>query len=68
MKYTWLVQVGKGKGSYKNKYDFKNDLGSPSGRPVFYYSCLNTHSGHKKRLVRINNETGERKVIYRDIT
>jgi len=68
LKYTWLVEVGKDKGSYKNRYQFKNDLGTPSGRPALYYFGLNIHSGFKKRLVRVTNSTGERKIVYREIS
>lgn len=43
----FLVQVGKGsKGSYKTSYRFVGDL----SRAVFHYSCINIHSGYKKRI------------------
>jgi hypothetical protein len=44
---TWEVQVGKGSGSYTTKYSFEND----EARALLYYASLNTHSGHKKRLL-----------------
>lgn len=49
----WLVQVGKGRGSYTTRYAL---TGGPiyNSRAMLYYSSLNTHSGHKKRLVNPN--------------
>ena len=43
----WEVQVGKGSSSYTTKYSFEND----EARALLYYVSLNTHSGHKKRLL-----------------
>lgn len=43
---AWRVQVGKGKGHYRDRY-----LLNSQGAAERYYDCLNTHSGHKKRLV-----------------
>lgn len=49
--HIWLVQVGKGKGSYQTRYVFKStDL--HDSRAWLYYTSINTHSGGKKRLVR----------------
>lgn len=42
----FLVEVGKGSGSYKTKYRFKGDL----AQAVFYYKCINIGNGYKKRL------------------
>lgn len=50
---SWLVQVGYGKGSYRTKYSFRSD--QPS-RAMLHYASLNTHSGHKKRLVNPNGQ------------
>lgn len=67
-RYLWQIEVGKGKSSYKPRYEFNNDQPTPSGRPVLYYVGLLTHSGYKKRLVRTDRVRGTRKIIYRDIT
>lgn len=45
----WRVQVGKDKSAYKDRYTF---VAQESNRAIFYFNSLNTHSGHKKRLVR----------------
>lgn len=42
----FLVQIGKGKSSYQTRYKFTGDLQSA----VFYFNCINVHSGYKKRL------------------
>lgn len=42
----FLVQVGKGKGSYKTRYKFTGNL----AQAVFYYRSLNIGNGYKKRL------------------
>ena len=42
----FLVQVGKGKGSYKTRYKFTGNL----EQAVFYYRSLNIGNGYKKRL------------------
>jgi hypothetical protein len=42
----FLVQVGKGKGSYKTQYKFTGNL----AQAVFYYRSLNIGNGYKKRL------------------
>ena len=52
---SWLVQVGKGKGSYRTRYTLDS-----RGQAEFYYSCLNTHSGHKKRLISPDGKTVQR--------
>jgi hypothetical protein len=56
----WRVQVGKGRSSYRDKYTFASDQ---PVRAYMHYECLNTHSGHKKRLV---NPDG--KVVLRQLT
>ena len=43
----FLVQVGKGKGSYKTRYRFVGNL----GQAVMYYRGVNVSNGYKKRLV-----------------
>jgi hypothetical protein len=43
----FLVQVGKGKGSYKTRYRF---VGSFVGA-VTYYNAINIGNGYKKRLL-----------------
>lgn len=47
----WRVQVGKGKSAYTDRYTFDGGKIVPS-RAILYYNSLNTHSGHKKRLIR----------------
>lgn len=55
----YLIQVGKDKGAYKNRY-----IVSSWEQAFRYYSGLNIHSGYKKRLIR--NPGG--KVIARYIS
>lgn len=43
---VFQVQVGKGKGSYKDKYTFTGDI----RKAAFYYECINIGNGYKKRL------------------
>jgi hypothetical protein len=43
----FLVQVGKGKGSYRTKYTIKGNL----TQAVFYYVGINLGPGWKKRLL-----------------
>jgi hypothetical protein len=43
-----FVQVGKGKGSYKNRYSFS---AQDFGKAVFYYNGINIGKGYKKRLI-----------------
>ena len=42
-----LVQVGRGKSSYKTRYAFRGEL----SKAAFYYGCLNVGRGYKKRLL-----------------
>jgi hypothetical protein len=42
----FLVQVGKGRGSYSTRYRFTGDL----AQAVFYYRGINVGNGFKKRL------------------
>ena len=42
----FLVQIGKGKGSYKTRWSFKGNL----AQAVMYYNGLNVGYGYKKRL------------------
>ena len=42
----FLVQVGKGKGSYKTRYRFIGNI----GQAVMYYRGINIGNGYKKRL------------------
>jgi hypothetical protein len=58
----WLVQVGKGRGSYTTRYTFTGNK-IHNSRALLYYSSLNTHSGGKKRLI---NPDG--KIVARVIT
>lgn len=44
----FIVQVGKGRGKYKNVATFKGERGL--GQAILTYKGLNVHSGHKKRL------------------
>jgi hypothetical protein len=43
----FLVQLGKGKGSYKTKWHFKGSL----SQAVSYYNAINIGNGYKKRLL-----------------
>ena len=43
----FLVQLGKGKGSYQTKWHFKGSL----SQAVSYYNGLNIGNGYKKRLL-----------------
>lgn len=43
----FLVQVGKGRGSYSTRYRFTGDL----AQAVFYYRGINVGNGYKKRLI-----------------
>jgi hypothetical protein len=43
----FLVQLGKGKGSYKTKWSFKGKL----SQAVSYYNGINVGLGYKKRLL-----------------
>ena len=44
---NFIVQDGKGKGSYKTRYSFKGNL----SQAVFYYNCINIRAPYKKRLL-----------------
>lgn len=44
---TFSIQVGKGKGSYKDKYVFVGKL----NQALFYYQCINIGNGYKKRFL-----------------
>lgn len=43
---TWEVQVGQGRGSYQLRYSLVSEQ-----QAIRWFNGLNTHSGHKKRLV-----------------
>lgn len=43
----FMVQVGRGKGSYRTRYLIKGDL----PKAVMYYTCINIGRGYKKRLL-----------------
>jgi hypothetical protein len=58
MSEKWRVQIGKGKGSYSDKYVFDSLITAR-----IWYSGINTHSGYKKRLIDPNG-----KVVHRNIT
>ena len=46
--YTeFLVQVGRGSGSYKTRYRFEGDL----AQACLYYRGINIGNGYKKRLL-----------------
>lgn len=47
----FLIQVGKGKGSYKTTMKFTGKLISA----VLYYKGINIGNGHKKRLLMPNS-------------
>lgn len=44
---VFLVQVGKGKSSYKTRYSFTGDL----GRAIMHFNMINIGNGFKKRLL-----------------
>jgi len=46
----FLVQIGKGRGSYRTRYSFTGNL----AQAVFYYRCINIGNGYKKRLYSPN--------------
>jgi hypothetical protein len=43
----FLVQVGKGRGSYRTRYSFTGNL----KQALIHYRCINIGNGYKKRLV-----------------
>ncbi len=43
---TWIVQVGKGKGSYQDRYSLKTPY-----EAMYYYNAINIGRGYKKRLI-----------------
>lgn len=43
----FLIQVGKGKGSYRTQYDIVGNL----EQAVMHYNCINIRSPYKKRLI-----------------
>ena len=47
----YVVQVGKGKGSYKVRYTFTDKK-----RAILHFNAINVGNGYKKRLV--DTETG----------
>lgn len=49
-KTEFLIQLGKGKSSYKTKMKIVGDL----GRAVMIYNMLNIGNGYKKRLISWN--------------
>lgn len=53
----WVVETGKGRAKYDARYEFAGPA-----KAIWYFNCLNTHSGYKKRL------THNGKVIARVIT
>lgn len=65
MRYTFHIEVGKGRGKYSNKYSFQRAKRSTAGLPFLYYNSVNIGNGYKKRLVMVDNETGKRTVIDR---
>lgn len=42
----FLVQDGYGRGAYSNRYSVETE-----GQAYALYNAINTHSGHKKRIV-----------------
>ena len=56
----FLVQIGKGKGSYKTKYTVKGNL----AKAVMLFNGINIGNGYKKRLFApyFNNKTLARKL------
>lgn len=60
-----LVEIGKGKGSYEVKYSFCRH---EENRALVHYNSLNTHSGHKKRLVLLSKGVHPRTVLARVLT
>jgi hypothetical protein len=67
-KFVFEVQTGKGKSSYRVRYDFpSND--NHNSRAWLYYSSINTNTqaGYKKRLVRREVASGKTIVLAREI-
>ena len=58
---VFLVETGKGKGSYHTKYRLVGSL----EQAVIHYVGLSVHSGHKKRLTM---EHARRPVLARCLT
>ncbi len=58
---SFLVQLGKGKSSYKTKYRFVGNL----RQAVQYYCSLNVGNGYKKRLYM---EGAKNPVIAKEVT
>lgn len=54
----WRVQVGKDKGSYRERYTLERE-----GQALAWYMGINVHSGYKKRLL-----DPEGRVVARVIT
>lgn len=48
----WLVQTGRYENSYKTTYSFKTYQ-----QALFYFQCLNTFNGYKKRLIHPDGRT-----------
>jgi len=46
-RFTYLVQDGFGKGSYRTRWEFTDE-----NLAIKYFNSINVHSGFKKRLVR----------------
>jgi hypothetical protein len=61
---TWLVQTGRGKGSYSTRYTFKGEAGLHHA--WFYYKSINIGNGYKKRLLspEMNKPTLARSFSY----
>ena len=67
--FKFVVQVGKDNQSYKERYTFDHIPQSlPTPQVLMWYRGILVHSGYKKRLVRIDNKTGDTKVIERCLT
>lgn len=62
MRERWSVEVGKGNGAYRTRYSFDR-----FSQAVMHFNAINTRSGYKKRLVKINTD-GTRTIIERVLT
>lgn len=66
--FSFYVQVGKGKGGYTTLYAFHHLKGTITfGRHMLHYHSINIR-GYKKRLVRVDNKTGDVRVILRSLS
>jgi hypothetical protein len=59
---NFLIQVGKGKASYKTRFSVKGNL----GRAVMLYNGINIGNGYKKRLLMPSD--GRNPILARSVS